>query len=210
MKHLFLLLAICSSTLMIAQTKYEQGMRKAFELWEADKLDEASNLFERIATAEKDNWLPSYYVAQIAIIKNWDDFDNRKEATLKVNLDKAQEFLNTTRSIDQKNPYADYLQAQLYTVWVAHDGMKYGMKYAGEIGALYNKIASQEPDNPMFIASKAGWDMGSAKYFGTSTDPYCGELHRAIALFATFKPETEFHPTGSVESALETAQDCNK
>ncbi|WP_405202391.1 hypothetical protein [Dokdonia sp. LLG6352-1] len=209
MKHLLLIIALCSSTFLIAQTKYEQGMRKAMELWDQDKLDEASNLFERIATVEKDNWLPSYHVAQIAIVKNWRDFENQNETTLKVNGDKAQEYINAMCTIEKDNPYADYLQAQLYTVWVAYDGMKYGMKYAGTIGELYQKMVKKDPDNPIFIADKAQWDMGSAKYFGSSIEPYCAELKRAIELFATFKPETEFHPKGNVKRALESAEACN-
>lgn len=210
MKHFLVLIAICISTVTIAQTNYEKGMRKAMELWDADKLDEASNLFERIATAEKDNWLPSYYVAQIAIVKNWKDFENQKEATLKLNLDNAQEYVNMMRTLDIKNPYADYLQAQLYTVWVAYDGMKYGMKYAGTIGELYQKMVNKEPDNPIFIAGKAQWDMGSAKYFGSTIEPYCTALQRAITLFATFKPATEFHPSYGLKGAQEAAMDCNK
>jgi len=209
MKHLLIIIALCSSTFLVAQTKYEQGMRKAMELWDQDKLDEASNLFERIATVEKDNWLPSYHVAQIAIVKNWRDFENQNETTLKVNGDKAQEYINAMRTIEKDNPYADYLQAQLYTVWVAYDGMKYGMKYAGTIGELYQKMVKKDPDNPIFIADKAQWDMGSAKYFGSSIEPYCAELKHAIELFATFKPETEFHPKGNIKRALESAEACN-
>ena len=208
MKFLVVILILCAST-MTAQNKYEQGMRKAFELMEAEKLDEASNLFQRIATAESDNWLPAYYVAQIAIMKNWKDFDNREEASLKANLDVAQEYINAMRTITQENAYADHLQAQLYTVWVAHDGMKYGMKYAGTIGTIYSKMNKAEPDNPIFIAAKAEWDMGSASYFGTSVKPYCNELNRAITLFATFKPATEFHPSYGLERAKEVAIACN-
>ena len=209
MKSLIYIFLLCVSTIT-AQTKYEQGMRKAFELWGADKTEEASNLFERISTAEKDKWLPHYYVAQIAIIKNWKDFDNREEATLKANLDKAQEYLNNASSITADNVYITYLQAQLYTVWVAHDGMKYGMKYAGKIGQMYQEIIDKHPDNPLFIAAKASWDMGSARYFGKPVTPYCKELQRAIKLFATFKPETEFHPKGSVAPYLETVKQCNE
>ena len=41
---------------------YEQGMGKAFGLWKENKSTEASDLFERIAAAEPNNWLPNYYV----------------------------------------------------------------------------------------------------------------------------------------------------
>ncbi len=203
--YLLLFFAITTS----AQTNYEKGMKKAFELWENNKLDEASNVFERIAAVEKDNWLPYYYVAQLAITKNWKNFDTRNETDLRLNLEKAQDFLNTIRSMKGDTPYADFLQAQLYTVWVAHDGMKYGMKYAAQITTLYQNIVAKEPNNPMFIASKARWDMGSAKYFGKSVMPYCSELQRAIRLFPTFKPATEFHPKGNLEEVLKSAKDCN-
>lgn len=36
-----------------AQSPFEKDMQKAFELWTANKTDEAVNLFERIAKAKK-------------------------------------------------------------------------------------------------------------------------------------------------------------
>jgi len=205
MEQLCYLLIIFTSMLVNRQTKYKQGMIKAINLWEADKPDEASILFERIATAEKDNWLPTYYVAQIAIISDWKDFENRKEATMNATLDKAQEFINTMRTIAPDNPYADHLQAQLYTEWLAHDGMK----YAGIIGELYQNMVNKEPENLIFIAENAHRDMGSARYFGSSIAPYNAELQRDITLFATFKPETKFHGRGTIKRALESAKARN-
>ena len=35
----------------------KKGMQKAFGLWQTNETVEASNLFERIAGAESDNWL---------------------------------------------------------------------------------------------------------------------------------------------------------
>ena len=37
-----------------AQTNFEKGMQKAFDLWKADKTEDAQNLFERIANAGAD------------------------------------------------------------------------------------------------------------------------------------------------------------
>lgn len=210
MKSIITLALLVVATTTFSQSKYEQGMTKAFELWEADKIDEAANLFERIATADTEQWLPAYYVAQIYIIKNWQDFENRTETSMKANLDKAQEYINELETRSPENTYGDFLQAQLFTAWVAHDGMKYGMKYAGRIGEMYSKMSKEEPENPIFMAAKAEWDMGSATYFGTSIEPYCAELNRAIELFATFKPETQFHPSGSVEQTRKAAEACNK
>ena len=91
MKTLIKFLCILFSSVVIAQGNYEDGMNKAFELWQNEKTDAAANLFERIASAEKDNWVPHYYVAQINILKSWDTKD---EVVLKAQLDKAQEHLD--------------------------------------------------------------------------------------------------------------------
>ena len=49
---------ICS--LVSAQGQFEQGMGKAFQLWGEGKSTEASDLFERSASAGKARWLPKY------------------------------------------------------------------------------------------------------------------------------------------------------
>ena len=58
MKKLILAIVLIGSTLVNAQDRYSSGMEKAFELWQNQKTTEASNLFERIATAEPDNGCP--------------------------------------------------------------------------------------------------------------------------------------------------------
>ena len=210
MKTIITFILLLLATLGNSQTPYEKGMSKAFELWNQNQLDQAANLFERIAAAEEEQWLPDYYIAQIYILKCWNTWDDQKEATLKANLDKAQEHINNMLTIDKENPYAKQMQAQLYTVWVAYDGAKYGMKYSGKVSELYAKANAADPENPIFIFNKAECDMGAARYFGSSTEPYCKEIKRAIDLFATFKPATEFHPSYGLERAQEAYAQCNK
>ena len=60
MKTYLTLIILCLTVAVGAQDKYAQGMQKAFDLWQDNKSTEAVALFERIAQAEKDNWLPSY------------------------------------------------------------------------------------------------------------------------------------------------------
>jgi hypothetical protein len=63
MKHLIVLLILTLSISLSAQSAYEKGMQSAMGLWSEGKNNEAVAMFERIAAAEKDNWLPNYYVA---------------------------------------------------------------------------------------------------------------------------------------------------
>ena len=73
MQKLALLIAIIVSSFAGAQSNYQQGMEKAFSLWQENKAIEASNLFERIASAEKDNWIPFYYAAQVNVLKSFNE-----------------------------------------------------------------------------------------------------------------------------------------
>lgn len=208
MKSFFTALVLLFTISITAQSKYEQGMAKAFTLWQENKLDDAANLFERIATAENEQWLPDYYVAQLYVLKCWNSWENRDEAALKANLDKAQEFVNNIKSKSKDEPYAKQMQAQIYTVWVVHDGMKYGMKYSGKVAQLYNDALEAQPENPIFIFNKAEWEIGAASFFGTSIDEQCAAIQKAIELFPTFKPESPFHPSEGLERAIKALEKC--
>ena len=78
MKKVTLLLALIFAVNLTAQTQYEKGMNKAFELWGTQKNGEAAQLFERISNAEKDNWLPSYYAATVLIIDGFAIKSNKR------------------------------------------------------------------------------------------------------------------------------------
>ena len=205
MKNLIIiaLLAITGGTQ--AQTNFEKGMTKAFELWEANKTDEAENMFERIAKAEPNEWLPNYYIAQINSIKSWNIKD---ESVLKGQLDKAQEHLDIAMTKSEDNAELLVMQAQVLTNWVAFDGMTYGMKYSGKVNQLYAKALELSPNNPRVVFNKADWNMNSAKYFGNDTAPYCQEIEASIELFDTFKAETEFHPNWGLKRAEQVMESC--
>lgn len=188
-----------------AQSNYEKGMQKAFELWNADKVDEAENLFERISKAEAKEWLPNYYIAQINSIKSWNVKD---ETLLKSQLDKAQEHLDIAFGKSEKNAELLVMQAQVYTNWVAFDGMKYGMKYAAKVSELYSKALALDTKNPRAAFGKADWDMGSAKFFGKDTAPYCKDIEASIELFTNFKPESKLHPNWGKERAEQVSKTC--
>ena len=207
MKKVTLILALIFAVNISAQTQYEKGMNKALELWGAKKNKEAAQLFERIATAEKDNWLPSYYAATVLII---DGFAIRDEAALTTHLNKAQELLDNAFAVSKNNPELIITQAFLNLVYVAFDGQKYGMKLSGTNVQLYEKALKIDPNNPRVVLAKAQWGMGGAKFFGQSTEPFCKEIKRSIELFKTEKKKGKFHPFGGIERAQQALKECGK
>lgn len=207
MKNIIIIALLVVSGITSAQTNFEKGMLKAFELWRANTPDEAENMFERIAKAEPGEWLPHYYIAQINSLKSW----NTKDATLiKAQLDKAREHLDVAMTLSENNAELLVMQAQVLTNWVAFDGMTYGMKYSAKITELYEKAYRLAPENPRVAFGKAEWGMGSAKYFGKDTAPYCKEIEASLELFANFKPDSTLHPNWGKERAEQSAAACKE
>lgn len=205
MKQLFIISALLVSFIASAQGNYEKGMQKAFELWSNNKSTEAANLFERIAKAEPDNWLPAYWAAQINIVKSFGEKDQDK---LSAQLSKAQELIDSATSISNDNPEIMVMQALLHTAWVAYDGATYGMTLSGKVVEIYTKASQIAPNNPRVILNKAEWDMGAARFFGQDMAPFCKDVKRSIELFESYKPESEFHPNWGLERAKEIVSSC--
>lgn len=192
----------------VPQTKYEKGMVKAFELWQGGQPFEAANLFERIAQAEPDNWLPPFYVAQVNVLSS---FNEKDEAKLTAQLKTAQDFLNDAKALSKDNPEILVVQAQLYMCWVIFDGAKHGMTYSQKISQLYSEASKIEPENPRAAFGKVEWDMGTARFFGQDTAPFCEKMEKAAALYDTYEPKGQFHPRGGGDYAKQAlAQNCKK
>jgi len=196
-------LFICS--LINAQGQFEQGMGKAMGLWKEGKNDEATALFERIASAEKTNWLPNYYVGMVNVTAAFNPANKDKVAAM---LDKAQTAIDEATVISPNNPELMVLQAMLYTALIVQDPMTNGMKYSGKTMEQYYKALAIAPENPRVVFCKAEFEIGGAKWTGADTKALCKEVNRSIDLFAKFKPETPFHPSWGLDRAQETAKNC--
>lgn len=198
---------ICGLAFAQAPTQYEQGMGKALGLWKEGKATEATAIFERIASVEKANWLPNYYVALVNTIEVFKSQDKSKAPAY---LDKAQVALDDATAISPNNPELMVVQALIYTAWIVQDPMTNGMKYSGKAMEQYYKAQAIAPENPRVVFSKAEFEIGGAKYWGKDTKPMCAEIERSLVLFAKFKPETAFHPSWGLDRAKEVLATCGK
>lgn len=207
MKNIIIIALLVISGITTAQTNFEKGMTKAVTLWQNGNMDDAENMFERIAKAEPTEWLPSYYIAQINSLKSWNEKDG---SVIKAQLDKAQEHLDLALTISEDNAEIIVMQAQILTNWVVFDGMTYGMKYGAKINELYSKALVLDPENPRAAFCKADWSLNSAKYFGQDTAPFCKDIEASLKLFDTFKPKSELHPNWGKERAAQISESCKE
>ena len=205
MKKIVFIIAILVATGFSAQAKYQKGMQKAFSHWEKGEMTKASQLFERISKAEPENWLPAYYAAQVEILGG---FREKDESKLTAKLNKAQAFLDTAKANSANNPEIIITQALLNTAYIAFDGQKYGMTLSGKNTQLYAKALAIAPNNPRVVFGNAEWNMGTARFFGKSTKPYCDQIKKAIELGKKEKNEKEFYPRFQLKRAEQVLKQC--
>ena len=205
MKKTFLLVLFFTTALINAQDQYTKGMEKAMQLWSEQKITEASNLFERIARAEDDNWLPYFYVAVVNTTASFGEKDAEK---LALQLGRSKEFLDIAKRLSPNNPEILIQEALINTAWIAFDGATYGMTLSGKNVKIYNEALQLAPNNPRVILSKAEWDMGAARYFGKDTTPYCKDVERSLELFVNFKTDIPFYPQWGKERAEQVLAQC--
>lgn len=188
-----------------AQTKFEQGMGKAFALWSEGKPVEAAAMFERIAAAAPGQWLPNY---DVALINTTTAFQTKEKQTMEALLSKAQAALDVELAKDPVNAELLVMQALIHTAWIVADPMNNAAALSGKVIEIYSTAQTIAPDNPRAVFGKAEFEMGGARYFGNDIQPMCKEVDRAIELFAKFKPETALHPKWGLDRALETQKAC--
>lgn len=205
MTKIITIIAMFVASIVSAQTQFDQGMKKALQTWKEGNSKEALVQLEQIATVEKSNWLPNYYIAFINTMQAYGEKDkNKLESSLKA-AQKAQDICN---ELAQDNPEVLVLQAMIHTAWIVYDPMTNGQRLSGDVMYILNKAYKIAPENPRVVFQKASFEKGMAEYFGQDTKPMCTQIEKAIELFATFKPESAFHPSWGLDKAQEAVKAC--
>ena len=205
MTKIITIIAMFVASIVSAQTQFDQGMKKALQTWKNGNSKEALVQFEKIASVEKTNWLPNYYIALINTTQAFGEQDKTKMLSLIESAQKAQDFCN---DLAMDNPEVLVMQAMIHTASIVYDPMTNGQKLSGDVMYILNKAYKIAPENPRVVFQKASFEIGMAQYFGQDTKPMCAQIEKSIELFATFKPETAFHPSWGLDKAQEAVKAC--
>lgn len=195
-------------TWLSAQNQYESGMQHALKLWGENKPQEAVTMFERIANVEKNEWLPNYYKGLIQATQAFQESHN-KEKMAKL-LENAQMAHDEAKLIANKNVELMVLQAMIQTGWIVYDPMMNGMSLSTEVNKIYAEATKIAPNNPRVMFQQAQFEMGAAKYFGSSVKPMCDRISKSIELFDKFEPESALHPIWGKSFAEQVLKECNQ
>ena len=205
MTKIITLIVLFVVSAVTAQGNFEKGMGDALTTWKNGNPKEAVAKLERIASVEKDNILPNYY---IALINTTQAFVTKDKKEMKLLIENAQKSQDVINFLAPNNAEVLVMQAMIHTAMIVYDPMVNGQQLSGTIIRIYNKAVLIAPNNPRVVYNKAQFEIGMAQYFGSDTKPMCEQIAKSIELFANFKPETPFHPTWGLDRAEEALQNC--
>jgi len=213
MKHLLLSIALLVAAVATnAQSeKFTGGMKKFMILLDSAKTSQdyqdVSNSFERIANAEKTEWLPYYYAAYSLVMKGYGEEDTKEIDPM---MDKADALLASAEALSQNNSEITTLQTMATQCRMNVDwsrGMTLGPKCAQMIGKAQQQMPAPNPRAFMFEAQTA---YNTPEAFGGSKSKGKQLMQKAIEAFAAFKPESELHPNWGQRNAIKTLEDWGK
>jgi len=190
---------------------YFSGMKNALDsmknIKSLEDFNNIANIFERIAKAEKDKWLPYYYTGYIYVIlgfkqhgsQNYDEYlDIAQE-----NIDKAMEL-----KPDESELYT--LQGLLYQARVMVDPQTRGPVYSPQAAQALEKAIELNENNP-----RPYYLLGTNLYY--TPEDYGGGLEEACPLLKTAKEKYEnFIPADSIspnwgeDYNLQLAEKCQE
>jgi hypothetical protein len=206
MKKLFLFTVIsCLASLAFAQSdKYVSAMKTNISQIDSmmgkGNTPELANNFERIADAEKTQWLPYYYAAYCTITQAYTEKDNSKKDAI---ADKAKQLIDKAEAIlGKENSETDVIKSMIATAHMMVDPQSRYMKYGPESTGFIEKSEALDSTNPRPVLLQAENKFYTPEAFGGGKDAAEPLFDQASKLFDAFKPETELSPNWG-KSALQ-------
>ncbi|MEC4113732.1 hypothetical protein VSO92_06370 [Myroides pelagicus] len=199
MKKLFTLILGVFSLMSFAQSKYELGMQKALQQWKDGQPKEAMAMLDRIATSDKENWIPVYYKVFIGITQG---FNNPKDGSTAIIIENNRAIIEDWMVTGGEEWYV--LKGMNETLELITDPMTKGMTQSPIIVKAYEEAVKLNPNNPRALYSLSSFQLNSAKYTKVDIPYYTKMLERSIELFDQQKSEVPFYPTWGKDWALKT------
>lgn len=176
--------------------KYVAAMKKNIALIDnavaKNNLIDLANGFQRIADAEKNQWLPYYYAAYLTALQGIMTQDNTQKDAL---ADKAENLLNSAQGIlNKENSELYVVTSMIATVRLTADPQNRYMTYGPEITQAIQKSEKLDPTNPRPVLLEAQNVFYTPEAFGGGKAAAKPLFEKAGKLLGTFKPENELSP----------------
>lgn len=202
-KGLFVLLTLVITTSTIAQSeKYLKAMEALVPAVDTTRnsegLTELANSFERIANAEKTQWLPFYYAALCYINKANGYFQTQELDKIDPLMDKAEPLLTKAEELEKNNSEIMCLKKMFNTGKMMADPMNRYMTYGQPAAQALEIAKSLDPGNPRIYLLEGIDKYYTPEQWGGSKTEGKKLFEEAMKKYEAFKPASSIHPTWGI------------
>lgn len=164
-----------------------------------DGWKELANSFERIADAEKTQWMPYYYAAFCTVMAG--TFSMPQDGSMGDNssigdpfADKAEDLLNKAMALNNNNTEIYCVKKMLHTLRMMGNPMARYMTEGAKASEALGKAKELNPGNPRIYILEAQDKFYTPEQFGGSKTEAKALFEKALGLFDTYKVENTIAP----------------
>jgi hypothetical protein len=197
MKKIFIVIvALVMATQGIAQSeKFTKAMTGNIALMDsaktADGMLAASAAFERIAEAEKNQWLPYYYAAFTQVIYA---FMKNEMSNNDAFAEKAEQLLMKADALQTNNSEISCVKSMIATLRMLVNPQQRWQQYGAVSQQELEKAKTQDPANPRPYYLQGNNLRNTPEQFGGGCNSAKPLLQEAMKKFETFKPASPIAP----------------
>ena len=198
MKKIFLIAAVSFlATVSFAQSeKYLASMRANIAAIDTSfknpaNLLDLANKFERIATAEKTQWLAYYYAALCQVNYTYMEQDKSKIDAI---ADKATELIDKADALQPNNSEISCLKSMIASAHMMVNPMQRFMEYGQEAQTFIDAAMQQDPTNPRPEYLKGQGLKYTPEQFGGGCATAKPVLQSSLDKYNKFKTASDIHP----------------
>ncbi|MEI9958067.1 MAG: hypothetical protein WDM90_17585 [Ferruginibacter sp.] len=196
-KILIIAVLLTSSFLSFSQSdKYVGAMKKNLDAIDTSFKNPANlltlaNNFERIAMAEKNQWLPYYWAAFCQV--NYAFMVQDKDKTDGF-ADRATDFIAKADSLKPNNSEISCIKSMIASCHMMVNPMQRYMEYGPESNGNIEKAMQQDPNNPRPYYLKGQGLKYTPEQYGGGCKTAKPVLQTSLDKYNTFKPASELDP----------------
>lgn len=168
-----------------------------------DGLTNLANSFQRIADAEKNQWLPYYYAALANVSAGYMMSMGQMGLADKTDpvADKAEGLLNKADELSKNNSEIYCVKKMIASLRLIGDPQNRYMTFGPAAEEALGTAKSLNPGNPRVTLLEAQDKLFTPEQFGGSKEEAKKLFEEAIKKYETFTPETSIHPSWGLKQA---------
>ena len=203
---IILMLSIFSFSVFAQSDKYQKAMEsnvlKLNEQPDAAKLLDVANSFERIAEAEKTQWLPYYYAAYAQVLHGFmlSPEGGAPDKTDPV-ADKAEALLNRAQSIKGEHAEIYIIKKMIANLRMMADPMSRYQTYGPAGAEALAAAKNMDPENPRVALLEGQDKFFTPEQFGGSKSEAKKLFEESIRRFGLKRPSNALEPDWGLEQA---------